>query len=175
MSSQRRPAASGAAVAALCLAAGVAWHAAPDALQAPAAESPRASPDEAWVTPAVPPLHDPTRALRADLPSPALRMGASARAAASSPTTPSALGTLVSHGSGVWVQSAPASGLGRELDLTEGDRIVRINGRAVTQAAEVASLLAQRPARGVMHIEGLRNGQPISLYHAGQEVGSPAE
>lgn len=153
----------------------MAWYAAPDATSA---ERPRALPAEGRVTQAAPPPPRPPAppaAAFANAPALALPSVTAARLETPPPLAASGLGTLVSHGSGVGVKTAPSTGVGRELGLAAGDRIVRINGRAVTQASEVATLLAQWPAQGMLRIDGWRNGKPISLYHAGREVSSLPE
>jgi hypothetical protein len=181
VSSQRRDLASVGAVGVLCVSAVMAWYAAPDA---PSAERPRALPVEGWVTQGAPAAPAPRRPLTPPAPpaatfaaAPALPLPSGTAARQDAPPALAALGqgTLVSHGSGVAVQTAPASGVGRDLGLAAGDRIVRINGRAVTQASEVATLLAQWPAQGMLRVDGWRNGKPISLYHAGHELSSQPE
>ena len=167
-----------AALAVLLLAAGLAWVASPGP---PTADSRPVLPAQgptttARLAPSALPAQPAPQAPSLAPQQAAARPGAVAvRPDTALPSTPSGLGVLVSHGSGVWVQTAPASGLGRELGLAAGDRIVRINGRAVTQALDVAHGLGQLPAQGTLRIDGLRNGKPMSLYHSGSEVPSTQE
>ena len=93
-----------------------------------------------------------------------------AQASAARRTPMSAWGTLVSHGSGVLVQSPPTQGIGRELDLIQGDRIVRINGIAVTQAPDVEVAVNRLAHDATIQIDGVRNGKPIRLFYSSRRT-----
>jgi hypothetical protein len=87
-------------------------------------------------------------------------------AAAAARTPDSAWGALASHGGGVIVQSPPMEGIGRALDLLQNDRIVRINGTAVTQASEVQALVSRLAPDAALQIDGVRDGKPIRLVYS---------
>lgn len=93
-----------------------------------------------------------------------------AEASVPTPTPVSAWGTLVSHGSGVLVQSPPTEGIGRELDLAQGDRIVRVNGIAVTQAPDVEAAVNRLARDATIQIDGVRNGKPIRLFYSSRHT-----
>ncbi len=161
---QRRPIGFIAAICSALLAAGRLVH--QIAFDAPAAQSPSppvATTDDAWLPPnprldAAPAAAALPPATTAPPPQPERSLAAAAR-----------WGTLVSHGSGVLVQEAPTAGIGRALDLSRGDRIVRVNGVTVTQAADVLAAVDRLTPDATLQIDGIRDGKPIRLLYSAEQ------
>lgn len=109
-----------------------------------------------------PPAAAPRLAVAAAVPS--------ASAPAAGPSHDPNWGVLAAHGSGALVQVPPSAGVGREIDLQAGDRIVRVNGAAVTGPADLKALTGRLPPRATIRIDGFRDGKPITLIHSTPEL-----